>query len=136
MRIPVKIATPSGGIVATHWVGWHVLEQDRALEEQQIRQRVEHAADIVTAALQRTVAASERRLAEGNNGRPISGSGDRQVALMWCGNRGVSGISSRIRVAPRYRSGNLHRNFPSIRVNPNVEAPYPGMARHRTPQSR
>ncbi|MCJ7488382.1 MAG: hypothetical protein MUQ25_19765 [Candidatus Aminicenantes bacterium] len=53
-------------LVALLWVCWRVLAQDRALEEQQIRQRVERATDIATAALQRAVEASERRLVEGN----------------------------------------------------------------------
>jgi signal transduction histidine kinase len=47
------------------WLGWRVWEQDRALEDQQIRQRVERAADIAVAALERAVAASEKRLAAG-----------------------------------------------------------------------
>ena len=53
-------------LMALFWVCWRVLEQDRALEEQQIRQRVERAADIAAAALQRAMEASERRLAEGS----------------------------------------------------------------------
>ena len=57
-------------LVALFWVCWRVLAQDRALEEQQIRQRVERAADIATAALQRAVEASERRLVEGNKDWP------------------------------------------------------------------
>ncbi len=57
-------------LVALLWVFWRVLSQDRALEEQQIGQRVERAADIATAALQRAVAASERRLVEGSKDWP------------------------------------------------------------------
>ena len=52
-------------LAALLWVGWRALEQDRDLEDQAIRQRLELAADIATAALQRAVAASERRLADG-----------------------------------------------------------------------
>jgi signal transduction histidine kinase len=57
-------------LVALSWVGWRILTQDRALEEQQIQQRVERATDIATAALQRAVEATERRLVEGNKEWP------------------------------------------------------------------
>jgi signal transduction histidine kinase len=57
-------------LTALLWISWRVLAQDRALEDQQIEQRVERAADIATAALQRAVAASERRLVEGNKDWP------------------------------------------------------------------
>ena len=65
--IAVATAVP---LAALFWVGWRVLEQDRAHEDEQIRQRVERAADIAAAALQRAVAASERRLAEGSKDWP------------------------------------------------------------------
>jgi len=44
------------------WLGWRLLEQDRALETQQVQQRVERAADLVVAALQRAITTSEQRL--------------------------------------------------------------------------
>ena len=47
------------------WVGWRLLEQDRLLERQQIAQRVDRAADLVVAALQRALATDEQRLAAG-----------------------------------------------------------------------
>jgi signal transduction histidine kinase len=52
------------------WLGWRLIEQDRALEDQQVRQRVERAADLIVAALQQAVSASEQRLAEGDSGWP------------------------------------------------------------------
>jgi signal transduction histidine kinase/tetratricopeptide (TPR) repeat protein len=74
-RFPRRVALLLGvatavPLAALLWVCWRVLAQDRALEEQQIQQRVERAADIAAAALQRAVAASERRLAEGNKDWP------------------------------------------------------------------
>jgi Tol biopolymer transport system component len=39
------------------WLSWQLLEQDRALENQRIQERLEHAADLIAAAL-------ERRLSE------------------------------------------------------------------------
>ncbi len=67
LLLTVATAVP---LAALLWVGWRALEQDRALENEQIRQQVERAADIVTAALQRAVAASERRLAQGSKDWP------------------------------------------------------------------
>src|SRR5687768_7424730 len=43
-------------------VGWRLREQDRSIASQQMAQRVETAADIVAAALARSVAASRQRL--------------------------------------------------------------------------
>jgi signal transduction histidine kinase len=67
LLLAVATAVP---LAALLWVGWRALEQDRALENEQIRQQVERAADIVAAALQRAVAASERRLAQGSKHWP------------------------------------------------------------------
>ena len=67
LLLTTALAVP---LAALLWVGWRVLEQDRALEDQQVRQRVERAADIAVAALQRAMAATERRLAEGSRDWP------------------------------------------------------------------
>src|SRR5947207_6771368 len=48
------------------WLGWRLLEQDRALEQQQVQQRVELGADLIVSALQRAVSVSEQRLATGS----------------------------------------------------------------------
>jgi signal transduction histidine kinase len=45
------------------WLGWRTLDQDRQLEGLQVRQRIELAADLLTAALQRAVVADAQRLA-------------------------------------------------------------------------
>lgn len=52
------------------WLGWRLVEQDRVLEHQQVRQRVERAADLIVAALQRAVGTAERRLADGEANWP------------------------------------------------------------------
>ena len=52
-------------LVLLPWMGWRLLEQDRALAGQQVAQRMVRAADIVAAALERSVSASEQRLAAG-----------------------------------------------------------------------
>lgn len=45
------------------WVGWRLVEQDRALERQQVRDRLESAADLVAAALVRSVGETDAQLA-------------------------------------------------------------------------
>ena len=45
------------------WLGWRTLDQDRQLEGLQVRQRLELAADLLAAALQRAVVADAQRLA-------------------------------------------------------------------------
>jgi hypothetical protein len=40
---------PAAGLV---WLGWRTLEQDRALETQQVRDRLEHATDVIVSDLQ------------------------------------------------------------------------------------
>jgi signal transduction histidine kinase len=52
-------------LITLLWLGWRLLEQDRALEQQQVQQRVERGADLIVSALQRALSASERRLAAG-----------------------------------------------------------------------
>src|SRR5262245_8220029 len=48
------------------WLGWRLVEQDHLLEVQQAQQRVERAADLAVAALQRAISSSEQRLAAGS----------------------------------------------------------------------
>ncbi len=52
------------------WLGWRTLDQDRLLEGLQVRQRLELAADLLAAALQRAVAADAQRLAAGHSEWP------------------------------------------------------------------
>jgi signal transduction histidine kinase len=52
------------------WLGWRTLDQDRLLEGLQVRQRLELAADLLAAALQRAVAADAQRLAAGHREWP------------------------------------------------------------------
>ena len=52
---------PSLGLV---WLGWRLLDQDRALENQRIGERRERAADQVVASLQRALQTSELDLAQ------------------------------------------------------------------------
>jgi signal transduction histidine kinase len=52
------------------WLGWRFLDQDRLVERQQAQDRLERAADVAVAALQRAVAATEQRLAGGEHDWP------------------------------------------------------------------
>ena len=74
------------------WLGWRLLEQDRALEQQQVQQRVERGADLIVAALQRALSASEQRLATG-----AAPGGDGAVAVTFRANH--VDVSPRDRVA-------------------------------------
>jgi signal transduction histidine kinase len=56
------------------WLGWRLLEQDVALEHQQIQQRVERAADLVVAALRQKLSFVEQQL-ETDGGTPFGGGG-------------------------------------------------------------
>ena len=52
---------PAAGLV---WLGWRLLEQDRALEAQRAMERREYAADLVAGALSRRMAVSRRQLTQ------------------------------------------------------------------------
>src|SRR5258708_27895818 len=52
------------------WLGWRLLEQDRMLAGQQVQQRVERAADLVVAALQRALSSDAQKLAAGSEQWP------------------------------------------------------------------
>jgi signal transduction histidine kinase len=47
------------------WLGWRLLDQDRILEADQVQERVDRAADLAIAAIQREINRSEQRLAAG-----------------------------------------------------------------------
>src|SRR5512140_2117017 len=49
--------------VALGWLGWRLLDQDRALERQRIQERLEHAADLVGAQLRQAFSEVEEQLA-------------------------------------------------------------------------
>jgi signal transduction histidine kinase len=55
----ILTVAPAAGLA---WLGWRLLEQDRALEAQRAMERREYAADLVATALSRRLAASRRQL--------------------------------------------------------------------------
>jgi signal transduction histidine kinase len=55
-------ATTLAPAVGLGWLGWRMIEQDRALENQRIQERREHAADLGAAALERILAEVEEQL--------------------------------------------------------------------------
>jgi signal transduction histidine kinase len=61
--ITLVIAITAVPMATLLWLGWRFSQQDRVLEHQQIQQRVERGADLVVAALQRVIGASEQRMA-------------------------------------------------------------------------
>jgi signal transduction histidine kinase len=59
--ILILTVAPAAGLA---WLGWRLLEQDRALEAQRTLERQEYAADLVAGALSRQIALSRQRLTQ------------------------------------------------------------------------
>ncbi len=79
---------------ALGWLTWRILEQDRALESQRVRERLEHSADLVVAALDRRLIETQDQVAA-NAASPATAPTD--DALM------VTFSSSGIEARPRGR---------------------------------
>jgi len=58
-------------LVALGWLGWRVVQQDRALETQRVREQLDNAATLVTRELDRGLTAWEAMLAIGGVGQPV-----------------------------------------------------------------
>ncbi|MFN7933727.1 MAG: HAMP domain-containing sensor histidine kinase [Bryobacteraceae bacterium] len=58
-------ATTVGPAIALGWLGWRLVEQDRALEKQRVQERREHAADLAAAGLERKIGELESALGDG-----------------------------------------------------------------------
>lgn len=74
----VLTLAPAGGLV---WLGWRLLQQDRALEAQRAQERREHAAGVAAAALERELASARRRLAEPHQAAGLASSRDSLVVV-------------------------------------------------------
>jgi hypothetical protein len=75
-------------LVALGWLGWRLLEQDRALETQRLRERLDNSSSLVARELDRGLAAWEGLLsttAQGNSAPLPAG-----VALIVFDSRGVA----------------------------------------------
>ena len=46
------------------WLGWQMLRQDADVEAQRQQERIDHQADLAVQSLERTLAATEERLAD------------------------------------------------------------------------
>jgi len=60
---------PAAGLV---WLGWRLLEQDRALETQRALERQDHVADLVVSALSRQIALSRESLTRSGDTSPVT----------------------------------------------------------------
>jgi signal transduction histidine kinase len=60
------------------WLGWRLMEQDRALENQRVQERREHAADVAVASLAKVLGEIEGDLESGKN---VTGDGAIQVVF-------------------------------------------------------
>lgn len=56
------VATTLAPAIGLAWLGWRMVEQDRALEKQRVQERRDHAADLGAAALQRALVEIEETL--------------------------------------------------------------------------
>ena len=61
------VATTLAPALGLSWLGWRMVEQDRALESQRMQERREHAAGLGAEALQRLLAQMEETLASGSS---------------------------------------------------------------------
>ena len=59
-------------LAALGWLGWRVLEQDRALESQRVRERLDSAASLIARELDRTLSAWEGMLPAAAEGQPVA----------------------------------------------------------------
>jgi signal transduction histidine kinase len=57
-------------VTALVWLGWRLLEQDRALENQRIQERLENAIDLVAGAIERRLADFDKQLVDWRNSPP------------------------------------------------------------------
>src|SRR5437763_948259 len=59
-------------VVALGWLGWSLLEQDRALETQRLRERLDNSSSLVARELERGLAAWEELLSTAAQGHSAS----------------------------------------------------------------
>ena len=64
----ILTVAPAAGLA---WLGWRLLEQDRALEAQRTLERQEYAADLVAGAFSRRIADSRRLLTQSGETSPL-----------------------------------------------------------------
>jgi len=57
---------------ALAWLSWRLLEQDRALENQRIQERLEHAADLIAAAIEQQLSRALERLSEAEDALAVT----------------------------------------------------------------
>lgn len=77
------VATTLAPAIGLGWLGWRMVEQDRALERQRVQERRDHAADLGAAALERALAEIDERLAT------PADSGRQGVSIVVFGPQGV-----------------------------------------------
>src|SRR5688572_16386987 len=55
--LPLFLAVTLGPAAVLIWLGWRLLDLDHALARQQVQDRLEHAADVIAAGMERELAA-------------------------------------------------------------------------------
>jgi signal transduction histidine kinase len=98
IKLPALFVVIAGiPLVAFGWLGWRLLEQDRALENQRERERLENAASLLARELDRGLAAWENLLPAIVQGSPVALPPD-AVALVF----DASGVRQERGVRPAY----------------------------------
>ncbi|HSB15173.1 MAG TPA: hypothetical protein VLE22_11995, partial [Bryobacteraceae bacterium] len=69
---------PAAGLV---WLGWRLLEQDRALEAQRAQERREYAADLAASALSRKLSLARQRLGQPERAADLASAHDSLVVV-------------------------------------------------------
>ena len=65
------IAVAAVSVAALVWLSWRLLEQDRALENQRIQERLERTADLIVTSLDLGLSEIENRLSAHVRSKPI-----------------------------------------------------------------
>jgi signal transduction histidine kinase len=99
---------------ALGWLGWHVLEQDRALESQRVQEQLDATADLVGAALIRMLAEKDNELAALLAAAPLNlAANDPQLARTTTTSALVTFHEHRVDAYPR-RSLRYYPNVPPV----------------------
>ena len=94
-------------LVALGWLGWHVLEQDRALDAQRSRDRLENGAVVLSRELERELAAWETVAQLAADGRATEPPGE-STLIIFDTDGIVEQRGSRLPYQPQVRSDAGH----------------------------
>ncbi len=132
----VVTGTPAAALA---WLGWRLYEQDRALEGQQVQERLERAADVVTATLERLLSETASQLPA------VPGSSPDALVVTFTGGTVEAQPAGRLLYYPavpasREASGSLFAAAEDLELRleryPSAIAAYQALSRNPDPQVR